>query len=85
MVNGVYTEVNHPNIKFGPNVVIHGNNVKINGKYIEPAVILPGITGIPGIDPALMRGAPDVWVNGVNVGNPMGVNPTGVNPSAAGK
>jgi len=82
MVNGVYTQINEPNIKFGPNVRIHSNNVKINGRYIQPAV--PGLPGQN--DPALMggaTGAPDVWVNGVNVGNPTGINP--VHGRAAGK
>jgi len=87
MVNGQYVRIEEPNVHFGPNVFIHGNNVKINGRYI-------GLNGTkPGLPPELMPQtapqvvAPDVWVNGVNVGgNPAatGVNPS-INTTAGGK
>jgi len=83
MVNGQWVRINEPNIRFGPNVMIHGNNVKINGRYIGLNGTNPGLPPElmpPGMNPttAAAAPAPDVWVNGVNVG---GSSTAGVNPA----
>jgi len=88
MFNGELVQINEPNVKIGSNVTIHGDMVKINGRYIQPHI--PGALGGPSLVPQVDTvqvgvAQPDVWVNGVNVGNPLGSGSGGNVPPEIGK